>query len=137
MAYIPDSLRQLVVERANGCCEYCLIAQSDNLFAHEVDHIIAEKHRGATTGDNLCLSCFECNRHKGSDFASFDPLTGEVAMLFNPGHDRWSDHFQLDGALIRPLSPQGRVTVFLLHFNDESRLRERAALIAARRYPPA
>ena len=88
MTYIPDRLRQLVVERANGCCEYCLINEHDYLYGHEVDHIIAEKHRGETIEENLCLSCYECNRHKGSDFASFDPVTGEIAMLFNPRGDQ-------------------------------------------------
>lgn len=97
MTYIPEQLRRLVVERANGSCEYCLINQQDSLVAHEVDHIIAEKHRGTTTENNLCLSCYECNRHKGSDFASFDLITNAIAMLFNPRHDRWLEHFELNG----------------------------------------
>ena len=93
MAYIPETLRQLVVERANGRCEYCLINQSDSLYTYEIDHIIPEKHRGETIADNLCLSCLDCNRHKGSDFASFDPETDDVIRLFNPRQDVWSEHF--------------------------------------------
>jgi 5-methylcytosine-specific restriction endonuclease McrA len=93
MTHIPEALRRQVIARARGCCEYCLIHQDDVLAAHEVDHILAEKHRGATILENLCLSCLRCNRHKGSDFASIDVDTGEVAMLFNPRTDQWTQHF--------------------------------------------
>jgi hypothetical protein len=137
MTYIPEALRRMVIGRAQNCCEYCLIPQESRLFTFEVDHIIAEKHRGATQEDNLCLSCLDCNRAKGSDFASFDPETGAVALLFNPRQDQWREHFRLNGAVIEPLTAQGRVTVFLLHLNEELRLRERTALIEAERYPPS
>lgn len=70
--YIPESLRKQVVERAGGCCEYCLVGRTDMLFDHEIDHIIPEKHRGKTVAENLCYACFDCNPHKGADFASFD-----------------------------------------------------------------
>jgi len=135
MTYIPDSLRQQVITRANRRCEYCLIHRDDSLYVHEVDHIIAEKHRGETISDNLCLACLDCNRHKGSDFASFDPETEEVALLFNPRQQRWNDHFRLEEARIVPLSPEGRVTVFVLKLNDGLRIRARRALIDAGRYP--
>ena len=136
MTYIPDPLRRLVVSRAKNCCEYCLMPQAAKLFTFEVDHIIAEKHRGATHEDNLCLSCLDCNRAKGSDFASFDPETEAVALLFKPRRDRWIDHFRLADVMIHPLTASGRVTVFLLHLNSEIRLSERAALRDAERYPP-
>jgi hypothetical protein len=110
MTHIPEALRQLVVNRAQGCCEYCLLNQDDSFLAHEVDHIIAEKHRGTTTEDNLCLSCFDCNRHKGSDISSVDPDTDQLTPLFHPRRDRWNVHFRLEGARIVPLTPTGRVT---------------------------
>ena len=136
MTYIPEALRRLVVARAYNCCEYCRMPQAAKLFTFEVDHIIAEKHRGVTREDNLCLSCFDCNRAKGSDFASFDPETGAVTFLFNPRRDRWLDHFRLSVAEIVPLTAMGRVTVFLLHLNAEALLTERALLVEAGRYPP-
>lgn len=134
MSYIPDTLRQEVIERAHGYCEYCFIHQSDSLYTHEVDHIIPEKHRGSTRSENLCLACLDCNRHKGSDFASFDPVSGQVALLYNPREQIWTEHFRLDGEHIEPLTAEGRVTVFVLKLNDEMRLRARRALIAARRF---
>ncbi len=135
MTYIPDALRRQVIERAGQHCEYCLIHQHDSLYTHEVDHIIPEKHRGETNENNLCLACLECNRHKGSDFGSFDPETGQITPLFNPRQQAWVDHFRLEGARIIPLSPEGRVTVFVLSLNDEIRIRARRALIEAGRYP--
>ena len=135
MTEIPEILRRQVIERAGERCEYCLVHQQDSLYAHEVDHIIPIKHRGETREDNLCLACLECNRHKGSDFVSFDPETGQITPLFNPRQQLWDDHFRLEGARIIPLSPVGRVTVFVLKLNDEIRVRARGALLQARRYP--
>jgi hypothetical protein len=123
------------MNRANGRCEYCRVRQRDSLYAHEIDHIIPEKHRGTTTSDNLCLACLDCNRHKGSDFASFDPETGEIALLFHPRKHNWSEHFRLNGPQIIPLSSEGRATVFVLKLNDEMRVRSRLALLEAGRYP--
>jgi CRISPR/Cas system Type II protein with McrA/HNH and RuvC-like nuclease domain len=135
MTYIPEALRRKVTERAKSRCEYCLLHEQDSLYAHEVDHIIPEKHRGDTSENNLCLACLECNRHKGSDFASFDPEGNEIALLFNPRQQVWEDHFRLDGAYIIPLSKEARVTVFVLKLNDEMRVRARQALLRAGRYP--
>lgn len=67
---ISAELRKLVIQRASGCCEYCRIHQDFSIYTHEVDHIIAVKHGGETSADNLALSCLSCNRHKGSDFAT-------------------------------------------------------------------
>ena len=81
MSYIPDALRRHIHDLAKDCCEYCLIDERFSHLSHEIDHVIAEKHRGETVADNLCLACFDCNRHKGSDFASFDPQTGDIVRL--------------------------------------------------------
>jgi len=81
------------------------------------------------------LSCFDCNRHKGSDIASFDPETGKLTPLFNPRYDRWREHFRLNGAEINPITPTGRVTVYLLQMNSDEQLIKRSALIALGRYP--
>ena len=129
--YIPTVLRRLVYERARSSCEYCLVPETVALTAHQVDHIIAQKHGGPTTADNLALSCALCNKHKGSDLASLDPETSEVALLFHPRRDRWADHFQLAGARVVPLTPVGRATVRLLQLNQPERIAERKLLIAA------
>lgn len=80
-AKIPNNLRQLVNDHAQGRCEYCLLHQDFSIYTYEVDHIIAPKHDGQTTADNLALSCPACNRHKGTDLTTFDPMTGEIPPL--------------------------------------------------------
>ena len=85
-SYISINLRSQVIERANDLCEYCLIPQSFSFAKHEVDHIIARKHGGQTTSENLALSCSLCNKHKGSDIASIDPQTerGHLTVQSSP-----------------------------------------------------
>lgn len=68
ITYIPADLRRLVYERAKGHCEYCLIPETVVLVAHQIDHIISEKHGGLTNAGNLALSCAVCNKHKGERF---------------------------------------------------------------------
>jgi hypothetical protein len=102
---------------------------------HEIDHVIAEKHGGATETDNLAYACAQCNRFKGSDIATFDPQTGQIVPLFNPRTQSWHDHFRHDGAVIIALSPQGRATERLLQLNQIDRVLLRRELISAGRYP--
>jgi len=135
MTYISVELRRLVVKRAGNCCKYCLISQEDKPFSFHVDHAIAEKHGGATDSNNLCLSCSRCNTAKGSDIGSVDPDTGNLTWLFNPRRHNWSEHFRLNGSLIEPPTPDGRVTVFLLQFNRVEQVTERSGLIQLGRYP--
>jgi 5-methylcytosine-specific restriction endonuclease McrA len=135
VSYIPESLRQQVRERAHGNCEYCLLNERYVLKRHEVDHVRAEKHGGTTVFDNLCLSCFECNRQKGSDLSSVDPVTDEVVSLFHPRRDTWKEHFRLaEAGQIEGLTAKGRVTVKLLDFNNAERVAIRAGLMALGRY---
>ena len=72
MSYVSVTLRGQIIERAFHSCEYCLIHVDYTTLIHEIDHVIAEKHGGATTLDNLAYACAQCNRNKGSDIA---PLT--------------------------------------------------------------
>jgi hypothetical protein len=46
--HISAALRRAVIARAERCCEYCLIHDDDTFYGCEVDHIISEKHGGAT-----------------------------------------------------------------------------------------
>jgi hypothetical protein len=134
-SYIRAKLRRKVENRAKGCCEYCLIHQDDMFFSHEVDHIIAEKHRGKTEDLNLCVSCFDCNRYKGSDIGSIDIETDAYTRLYHPRLDKWEDHFEFRDAEIVPLTAVGRVTEFLLQLNSDERIQKRKMLIAINSYP--
>lgn len=134
-SYISAALRRLVIERADGCCEYCLLHERAIFFAFEIDHIIAEKHNGTTVSDNLCLSCPDCNRLKGTDIGSIDRETHTLTPLFNPRTQTWGAHFRLNGVVIEPLSPIGRVTVRLLQMNSVERLQDREIYTRIGVYP--
>jgi hypothetical protein len=131
---IPTALRTLVQRRAGHRCEYCLLHEEDAELGHEPDHIVSRKHRGETVENNLAWTCFACNRHKGSDLASIDAHTGQIVRLFNPRIDRWDEHFRLEDALIVPLTPEGRVTEFLLQLNRFDRLEIRKLALRHGRY---
>ena len=98
---------------------------------HEVDHIVARKHGGATNSSNLALSCGLCNKYKGTDLGSIDPQCGELQRLFNPRLDLWRDHFDVQEGFIVALTPIGRVTVSLLRLNRPDRVQERELMIQA------
>lgn len=132
---VPEALRRFVSDRARARCEYCLFPQAAALHAHEPDHIVPRQHGGQTEADNLACACMRCNRHKGPNVGSFDPLTGQLVPLFDPRTQSWEQHFELDGATIRPLTPEGRVTVIILGLNDAERVEERLVLMTAGLYP--
>jgi hypothetical protein len=135
-AKISAELRQLVSQRAQGRCEYCLLHEDFSIYTHEVDHVIAQKHDGLTTAENLALSCLSCNRHKGTDLTTFDPATGEIATLFTPRSQVWLEHFLLNNnGRIDGITPTGRATAKLLMFNTPTRILERQILITRGDYP--
>lgn len=135
MPRVSSELRRFVTERASNCCEYCLLNQDEFPYAFHIEHIRAEKHGGQTVLENLCLSCPVCNSYKGSDLGSIDEETDLLTPLFHPRTQNWSRHFQLNASQIEPLTPEGRVTVFLLRLNSAERLVERELLIRLNRYP--
>ena len=132
--YVPIALRQSVIERAEGRCEYYLYPQAFSFLTFEVEHIVAEKHGGQTQESNLALACPLCNRFKGTDLGSLDPQTGLLTPFYHPRIQSWPDHFRLTGAEIVALTPEGRVTVFILQLNALDRVLERQQLVEADQY---
>ena len=137
MTYVPADLRRLVINRAGECCEYCRVHQSDSDVSFHAEHIIAVSHGGKTSSENLALSCPRCNSLKDSNIAAADPKTDEPTFLFHPHRHQWNEHFRLEEAVIEPLTPEGRVTVFILRLNELDRLEQRELLIQLKRYPCA
>jgi 5-methylcytosine-specific restriction endonuclease McrA len=121
-----------VWRRADGRCEYCQLSQEFDDRPFEIDHIRSQKHRGPTVASNLALSCFRCNSFKGSDISSIDVVTRKLTPPFNPRRHKWTTHFRWKGAHLIGRTPIGRVTVALLHINDELRVELRESLIAER-----
>ena len=127
-------LRHLVWQRAARRCEYCHIPADVALLPFQIDHIIAEKHGGSPTAENLALSCERCNSHKGPNIAGY--LEGMHIPLFNPRKDHWTDHFVWDGPVLVGKTPIGKVTITVLAINLPYRVALRAALIEEEIFPP-
>jgi len=80
--------------------------------------------------DNLCLSCFRCNAHKGPNLASVDPATVMTAQLFHPRRDSWDEHFHWDGPVLVGNTPTGRATIRCLAINHPDAVILRELLMA-------
>lgn len=132
---VSVALRRRIIERAGNRCEYCLLPASVAFFPHEVDHIVALKHGGSSDEANLAFTCWRCNRHKGSDLGSFDPLTAVFSFLFNPRMQNWNEHFNLQGVELVGATSEGRTTVQLLQLNTPERIAERQRLVDLGQYP--
>jgi hypothetical protein len=53
---VSGELDRRVRERAKGRCEYCRLPQAIHPWTFQVDHIIAEQHRGRARLNNLTLT---------------------------------------------------------------------------------
>ncbi len=135
MAIAPRLARK-VRDRARNRCEYCQLPESMSPIPHEIDHIVAEQHGGATTLSNLALACFADNHHKGPNLSGIDPQTGRPTWLFHPRRHKWDRHFRWKGPLLVGRTAVGRATISVLCMNAPHRVAWRAALIEEGVFPP-
>ena len=128
-----------IVERANGCCEYCRSQARFAMQSFSIEHIIPRSRGGEMSLDNLALSCQGCNNHKYNKTEGRDPVDGNIVNLFHPRQQQWSEHFTWndDFALMIGLSPIGRATVVELQLNREGVVNLRHVLFAMGEHPPS
>lgn len=130
--YIPESLRKLVIDRAQNRCEYCKIFAIYSYLSFHIEHIISVKHGGQSISNNLAYSCPICNLNKGSDIATIlsSPIT--PVRFFNPRIDNWHTHFKIElSGLIFPLTEIGEATIKILDFNHPDSIIEREILLSS------
>jgi hypothetical protein len=127
---MDEQLRQAVRQHARRRCEYCHLAEAHSSLSFEIEHIIAEKHGGESTFENLAWACRYCNSYKGSNIAGIDPASREIVPLFHPRRERWEDHFCWNGPSLTGLTPGGRATVAVLRINQPELVALRQSLIA-------
>lgn len=84
---ISAALRRIVIERAAHRCEYCGVPDTAYVAPHEPDHVIVQQHGGKNEAANLAYACFRCNRLKGPNLATLDPISGLLIRLYNPRTD--------------------------------------------------
>jgi hypothetical protein len=138
MAYISESLREEVTERARGRCEYCK-TQQVIVVSMEIDHIVPESADGETILDNLCLACVGCNGFKLDFQSGLDPETGQETPLYNPRVQDWHHHFRWsdDGLRVVGLTAVGRATTARLRMNRDAVVNSRRRWVEAGWHPPA
>ena len=134
---MDPALAEFVRERASDCCEYCQLPQAYSSTRLQIDHVVAEQHRGRTVASNLALACLADNNHKGPNLAGIDPRSGRRVWLFTPRRHKWSRHFRWEGPVLVGRTPIGRATIAVLAINLPHRVAQRAALIAEGVFPPS
>lgn len=130
--------RRIVVERANGCCEYCRSQARFATQSFSVEHITPKGRGGNTTLENLALACQGCDNFKFIKTEARDPLSGKSVSLYHPRNQKWRAHFSWndDYTLIVGLTPSGRATVEALHLNRDELVNLRQILYAMGEHPP-
>ncbi len=103
-----------------------------------IEHITPLVVGGASTADNLCLSCYRCNEFKGPRQEAPDPHDGQTAPLFHPRQQQWAEHFTWvdNDAMLAGLTPTGRVTIELLHLNSDWIVQARRIWVLVGLQPP-
>jgi hypothetical protein len=99
------------------------------------------EHVDPAAGDspeNLCLSCPNCNLSKAAATSAADPETGQIATLFNPRTQSWSEHFlwRENGVRLQGLTPTGRATIARLKMNQDRILIARVRWVESGYHPP-
>jgi len=132
-----SSLRQFVVARAGGSCEYCRLVEIATGVTFHIEHVLPRSRGGRTRPGNLALSCPGCNLTKNERTAAGDE-SGEIQPLFNPRNFEpwllgWHLHFILDRetGMILPRTALGYATIRALAMNDVNRLFARNLQIRA------
>jgi hypothetical protein len=137
-AYIPVKLRELVINRAQGYCEYCRFPVRFALESMEFDHVFPLSLGGKTTAINLALACHHCNQHKRNQIVGFDRTSGSEVPLYNPRTMKWADHFAWseDTTLIVGKTAIGRGTLAVLKLNRLGVVNLRRVLQVSGDHPP-
>lgn len=135
---IAKARRQRVASQARFQCGYCRTQETVSGIPLTLEHIFPKAQGGTDAEENLWLSCRLCNEAKGVLVEAIDPQTGQLAPLFNPRLQVWSEHlaWSNDGAYIIGLSASGRATVAALALNSDFRIRSRRIWVEAGYHPP-
>lgn len=132
-----EAFRQLVVARAGGACEYCRLLEAPTGVTFHIEHVLPRSRGGATSLENLALSCPGCNMAKGDRTRGRDH-SGNDQPLFNPRRYEpsllgWHLHFALDvsSGIILPRTPIAEATATALDVNSPNRVLARMLQIQA------
>ena len=136
--YITTQEQRDIIERAKGRCEYCQSRMDYSAQPFVFEHITPFNQVGETALTNLALACGGCNGHKYTKTTGRDPISTEIAPLYNPRQQQWHIHFSWsdDYLQIVGLTPTGRATVVALQMNRPGVINIRRLLRMAGQHPP-
>lgn len=134
-----NELKELVIERAKGLCEYCKSPANISSQAFVLEHIFPKSKGGKTEETNLAFSCQGCNNHKYIKIKSIDYITNKEVNLFNPRIEKWENNFSWssDVLTILGITATGRVTVEELKLNRVELQNLRKLLNSVGKHPPS
>lgn len=129
-----QTIRKIIHQRANGCCEYCQTCAVNIGQTMHIEHI---KPGEGDHLENLCLACPNCNLSKATSIQAPDPETQELVSLFNPRVQRWDEHFEwIDNyAQISGITAIGRATVACFKMNRPRMVLTRRRWVQAGLHP--
>lgn len=135
---ISRRLREMIITRAKGRCQYCMSLMKYSPQPFVIEHVVPLAMKGKTTFDNLALACGGCNGHKYTKTEGMDPVSGESASLFHPIQESWSTHFAWDYDYLKiiGLTPTGRATVSALLLNRAGLIHLRTITKMTGEHPP-
>ena len=130
--------KQIVFDRADGCCEYCVSRADYSPSPFAAEHILPRHKDGTNRLDNLAFSCQGCNNHKFTSTEALDPGSGLIVPLYHPRRDEWREHFGWsdDFLIIIGRTPTGRATVNKIQINRPSAVNLRRVLRLDGKHPP-
>ena len=129
----------MIESRAGGRCEYCASPADHTPDDFAAEHIVPVVLGGISDLDNLAWSCQGCNSRKFTAIQAVDPQTRDLALLYHPRRDQWSEHFQwsADTRLLIDITPTGRATTIArLDLNRYNVVNLREVLAFAGKHPP-
>lgn len=119
---VARAAARFVQQRANGRCEYCRMHEALQGATFHVEHVIPSAADGSDEDMNLAWACVLCNLKKSKRTRIVDPQTGDEVAFFNPRTERWEDHFEWSGLLIKAKTATGRALIDALDLNHPHRL---------------
>ncbi len=84
---MAQTLRKQVRRRARLRCEYCLIPEAFDPLPFQLDHVIAQQHRGPTVFANLAWACYACNHRKGPNVSGVKAIAAVLRELMEKPPD--------------------------------------------------
>lgn len=93
-SYISVGVKEKIIKRAKGRCEYCRSLQKYSPQSFHIEHITPIALGGLNILTNLALACGGCNGIKYIKTKGIDPIIGKEVNLFNPRLNEWSSNFK-------------------------------------------